>query len=159
VLLAQSGHYISRGDVARGHAQRVEPDAHGVLALAEDKDVAHALYALERVFDIDIDVVAEEEAVVAIVVRVNAGGKDKILGGLVDGDAVLVHFARQASLNIGHAVLHIDRSEIYVAVLLKDDVHAAGAIVAAGRGDVLHALDAVDLLLQRISDRGLDGLG
>ena len=38
------------------------------------------------------------------------------------------------------------------------DVDAAGAVVTAGGGDVVHALDAVDLLLQRSGDGGLDHL-
>ena len=35
----------------------------------------------------------------------------------------------------------------------------AGAVVAAGRGHVLHPLDAVDRLLERLGHGGFDGLG
>ena len=41
----------------------------------------------------------------------------------------------------------------------KVTVIDARAVVAARRGHVLHALDAVDRLLDRRGDRGLDGLG
>ena len=57
-------------DVARRQAEglqlvRVHPDAHGILAGAEDRDVAHARQPRELVLQIDDAVVRQEQAVVA----------------------------------------------------------------------------------------------
>ena len=64
VLLAQRVDDVAGGQLARREALRIEPEPHRVLALAEDDDVADAGHALERVLDVDVDVVAEEERVV-----------------------------------------------------------------------------------------------
>ena len=53
-------------------------------------------------------------------------------------------------------VLHVDRGDLDVARRLEGDGDGRDAVVAAGRGDVAHALDAVELLLERDGDRALD---
>jgi hypothetical protein len=60
VLLDQRVDHVGGGEAASGQAHRVEPDAHGVLALAEDHDVAHAGHALDGVLHVDIEVVGDE---------------------------------------------------------------------------------------------------
>ena len=52
VLLGQRVDDVERGEAARGQLGGVEPEAHGVLALAEDDDRADTGDALERVGDI-----------------------------------------------------------------------------------------------------------
>ena len=61
--------------LAAGQPVGIEPQAHRVLALAEDDDVADAGDALEVVLDEAIDVVADEERVVLVLVGVHAGGR------------------------------------------------------------------------------------
>ncbi len=51
------------------------------------------------------------------------------------------------------AVLNVNGGQVGIAGEVEGDGDAAGSIVAAGGGDVLHALGAVDLLLQRNGDR------
>ena len=46
---AQRGHDLARGQVARRHPRRVEPDAHRIVARAEDCDVADAVDARQHV--------------------------------------------------------------------------------------------------------------
>ena len=64
VLLAQRADDVGGGELAGGELDRVEPDAHGVLADAEDDDIADALDALEGVLDVDVEVIAHEEVAV-----------------------------------------------------------------------------------------------
>ena len=49
VLLSERIGDVKRGEAAGGETAGIEPDAHGVLALAEDDDVADARDAFERV--------------------------------------------------------------------------------------------------------------
>jgi hypothetical protein len=60
VLLHQRIDHIGRREVARGQPHRIKPDAHGVLALAEDHHIAHAGDALDGVLDIHVEVVGDE---------------------------------------------------------------------------------------------------
>ena len=67
VLFGEGAGDVLGGESALGETNRVEPEAHGVLALTEDRDVAHAGNAFERVPHIDIKIVGDEERIVAIV--------------------------------------------------------------------------------------------
>ena len=78
---------VGGGQAASGQADGIEPDAHGVLALAEDDDIAHAGHALEGVLDVDIEVVGDELGGVAAVAGEEAGAEDEVDVGLGDGDA------------------------------------------------------------------------
>src|SRR5204862_2555348 len=89
VLLLQRAGDVTRRDLPRRQALRIEPQPHRVLALAEDGDVADARHALQRVLDVDVDVVAEEERVVLSLFRIDAGRHDETGGLLADGDAKL----------------------------------------------------------------------
>ncbi len=60
VLLRQRVGDIQRGQPARRQLVGIEPDAHGVLALAEDDDRAHARNTLQRIRYIDVKVVGDE---------------------------------------------------------------------------------------------------
>ena len=87
VLFHQRIDHVSGGEIAGGQADRVEPEAHGVFALAEDGDVADAGHALDGVFDIDVEVVGDELVGVAAVEGEESGAEDEVGAGLVDGDA------------------------------------------------------------------------
>ena len=67
VLLAQRVDDVAAGDAAAGQLAGIEPQAHRELALAEDDDVADARHALERVADVQVDVVRDEQRVVPVV--------------------------------------------------------------------------------------------
>ena len=51
---------------------RIHPDAHGVVAGAEDLDAADAGQARERVDEVDRRVIAHEERVIFVVGRIAA---------------------------------------------------------------------------------------
>ena len=78
VLLAQRVDDIAGRQSAAGELVRIEPQAHRELALAEDDDVADARHALELVPDEAIDVVADEQRVVLVVLGVDAGGEHEV---------------------------------------------------------------------------------
>ena len=156
VLLLQGGDHVGGGQPARRQPDRIEPQAHGVLALAEDLHVGDALDALDRVLDVDVDVVADELVVVAIALAVEAGRQDERAGHLVDGDAGVLDLVGQASHHALHAVLHIDGGQVERPGQLEGDVDGAAAVVAAGGGHVAHALHAVDGLFQDGGDGRFD---
>ena len=157
-MLLQGGDHVGGRELAGGQLGGIEPDAHGVLALAEDDDVADARNALQRVLHVDVEVVGDVLVREAVVGRIEAGGKDEIRVRLGDGDAGVLDFLRKPAECGGDAVLHVDGGDVQVVARAEGDVDAAGAVVGAGRGDVVHALDAVDLLLQRNGDRRLHHL-
>ena len=61
-------HHVAGRQVARGQLGRIDPDAHAVIALAEQEDVADAVDAGQLVLDLHQGVVAQVELVVAAVV-------------------------------------------------------------------------------------------
>src|SRR5262249_39715926 len=64
VLFAQRTHHVRSSKVARRQLDWIQPQAHGILAFAEDHHVTHALHALQRVANVDIQVVADEQIVI-----------------------------------------------------------------------------------------------
>ena len=153
VLLAQRVDDVAGGDLARRQPIRIEPQPHRVLALAEDRDVADAGHALERVLDVDVEVVAEEQRVVLPVLGVDADRHDEAGRLLLDGDAGRAHLGRQAAERLVDAVLHVDLRQVLIARDVEGDGDRRDAAVGARRGHVEHALDAVDRLLERRRDR------
>ena len=158
VLLLQGADRIRRRQPAAGHAHRIQPQPHGILALAEDDDVCNSGHPLQRVLYIDVEVVAHEERRVAFFGRKHSRAQDEIVGGLGDGDAGGFDRVGQPSLGGVHAVLNVDRGQVGIAIQVKSRRDRARSVAAAGRSDVLHSLRAVDLLLQRHRHRGFHGL-
>ena len=158
VLLAQRADHVAGGDVAAGQLGRIEPQPHRELALAEHDHVADARHALDRVADVEVDVVADELARVAVVAREEPETADEAGRHLRDRDAVLPHLGRHAAERLVDAVLHVDGGEILIAIDVERHRDGGEAAVGARRGDVAHALDAVDRLLERRGHGALDGL-
>ena len=57
------------------------------------------------------------------------------------------------------AVLHVDGVDVRIGAEREGDGEGVAAVGAAGGLIVEHVVDAVDLLLDRLRDRGLDHLG
>src|SRR5262249_51509685 len=134
--------------VARGQFQRIQPQAHRIFALAENDHVAHAFDALQRVAHIEVEIIADEQIVVLVILRVEPKSHHKRARVLVDANAGSLYFHRQSPESGGGAVLHVDSSDIQVAVQVKHHVDAAGSVVTAGGTHVAHAFRAVDGLFQ-----------
>ena len=78
-----------------GELVRIEPDAHGVAAFAEDLHVADAGQALQRVDDLQIGVVAERHRVDRLVRRGQVDDEDEVRVLLLDRHAGLIDDRRQ----------------------------------------------------------------
>ena len=115
--------------------------------------VADAGDALQRVLDVDVEVVAEEQRVVLRLLGVHADRHHEAGRLLLDGDAGGADFRRHAAERLVDAVLHVDLREILIARDVERDVDRRDTGVGARRGHVEHALDAVDGLLERRGDR------
>ena len=158
VLLLQRRDHVGGGQLPCSQLCRVKPDAHGILALAEDDDVADAWNALQGILDVDVQIVGDVLVRKAVIGRVESGGKNEVRIRLGDGHAGVLDFLRQAALRGRYAVLHVDRGDVQVVSGAEGYVDVAGAVVRTGGGDVVHPLDAVDLLLQRNRNRRFDHL-
>src|SRR6202044_650054 len=60
VLLRKGVGDVEGGETTGGKAVGIEPDAHGILALAEDDDGTDARDAFEGIADVDVEVVGDE---------------------------------------------------------------------------------------------------
>ena len=138
--------------------RRVEPDPHGVLALAEDDHVADAGHALQGVAHVRVQVVADEARAVAVVLGEEAQPAHEARGVLGDGHAEVADVGGQAAHHLVDPVLDVDRREVGVARDLEVDVDRRDPAVGARGLHVRHALDAVHDLLDRRGDGALDRL-
>ena len=138
---------------------RIEPDAHAVLAQAEEGDVADAVDARQRVAHLDERVVADVELVVAPVGREQVHDHQQVGRRLERGDAEPAHVLGQPRLGDGDAVLHQHLRLVEVGAEPEGDGQRHLAVGRALRGHVEHVLDAVDLLLDRRRDGVGDDLG
>src|SRR6202171_4138013 len=158
VLLLQSGDYVGGGKLSCSQLCRVEPYAHGILAFAEDDDVADPRNPLQGILDVDVQVVGDVLVRKAVIGRVESRGKTEVGICLGDGHACVLDFLWQAALGRRYPVLHVDRGNVQVISGAEGYVDVAGAVVRTCGGDVVHPLDAVNLLLQRNRNGGFDYL-
>ncbi len=137
----------------------VEPDAHGILAGAEDVDIADARHAREFILQMDRRVIGEIERIVARVGRIERDEEEDRGRFLLDRDALRLDGLRQRGERRSDAILHQDLREIDVGADLEGHGQRIAAVGSAGRLHVNHAFDAVDLLFDRLCHRLDQGLG
>src|SRR5262249_30606588 len=154
VLVPDGLDHLAGCQVQRRQLLRVEPDAHAVLPLAEERHQADAGQARQLVEDVDLGVVAQAERVPAAVGRDEVDREQDVGRFHLHVDAFLLHAGGQ----LRHGQLDADLGEHQGGVDVGADVEADGervhAVVRTGRGHVDHTLDAVDLLLDRLADPG-----
>ena len=158
VLLGKSTQNVGGSESARGHTERVEPQAHGVFSLAKILYVSDAGNTLQRVAHVEVNVVAEKKAAVLTMLGIDTRAEHEIARRLCDADAGSFHLVGKPAKRLVHAVLNVYGGEIDVARDVKSDVDVARAVISTRGGHVLHAFDAVDLLLERRCDRRFYGL-
>ena len=149
------GVYVGGSDAQSRHAERIEPDAHGVDALAEDGDGGDALQAGDAVLYGRVDEVVEVQERIVVVAQEGVDGKE-VARAFVDVDADLFHFLGKLRLRSFHGVLDVDHRHVVVDAGLEDDGAAVRAVVVAGGREVEEVLDAVDLGFQGHRDGLLD---
>ncbi|MND99569.1 hypothetical protein D3C80_919560 [compost metagenome] len=156
VLAVQRVLDVGDRQAPRRHGPGVQPDAHGVALLAEDIHLSHAGHGGEAVDQIAAGVVGQLQPV-------HGGGAqehddDRRAVGIGLRHFRRIGLVRQAAQHARDAVAHIVGRVVDVAIQRELDVHVRSA-VAAGGVDALNALDAGDLLLDRLGDPALDHLG
>ena len=155
-LLLHGAHQIGNREPERGQPVRLHPDAHRVVAGAEDADVADAPDAIQRVDDVDVGVVGEEQRVVGLVRRRQRNDQHRKAGRLPHRQAEGVHVGRQVRLRLRHAVLDVHLIDVRIGLDVERDGQLHRAVVGVRRLHVEHVVDAVHLLLERRRDRLLD---
>ena len=158
VLFGDGVLHVDRGDAEIGELVRIEPDAHRIAPLAEDLHVADAGQALQRVDDLQIGVVAERDWIDGLIRRGQVDDENEVRVLLLDRHAALVDDRRQLRGRLRDAVLNVDGRDIRRIADVERDGDRRRAVVGARRGQIGHALDAVDLLLERRGDRIGDDL-
>ncbi len=138
-----------------GQAVGIEPHPHAVLAGAEDLHAADAADAGQLVLHPQVGVVREVEHVVALVRRDEVDDHHQVGRGLLGRHADALHFRRQPRQRLRDAVLHLDLRVVEIAAERERHRQRHRAVGGRLREHVEHALDAVDLLLERRRD----GLG
>ncbi|MNI33592.1 hypothetical protein D3C73_875500 [compost metagenome] len=155
VLRPQGGDDFRRRQVARGGLGRVDPDAHRIVAAAEHLDLADAVDPQQAVADRRVGQVAQVVGIDAGIGGGEGGQQQEAARALVHHHADLAHLFGQFRLGQGDAVLDQHLGRIQVGARLERHGDGHRPVRGRGRGHVDHALDAIDLLLDR---RG-DGLG
>jgi len=152
--LQRADHVIGR-ERQRIEPVGIEPHPHRVLSRAENVDLADAGQTRELGLQVYGRVIGEEQAVVAGVRRCQCHELQDRGGFLLNRDALCLHRLRQLRERAGHPVLHQYLREVDVHSDLEGDDERIAAVRRAPRLHVDHAVDAVDLLLDRQSD-GID---
>ena len=164
VLVADRLDDVAGGQPHAGDLLGVQPDAHGVVAGAEQVHVAHPRQPGDLVAHLQQQVVGLVERVVARLARlgvverrvaVELHDERDVGAALADVDAEAPDLLGQPRLGDGDAVLHLHLGRVEVRAELERDGQAQLPVVRRVRAHVEHVLDAVDLLL----DRRRDGVG
>jgi hypothetical protein len=149
VLLANHAHDVGRRQPPRRQPIGIQPDAHAVLAAAEHLHVTDAINAAQLVAHLQECVVGQIQHVVAFVGRYQVDDHQEVRVRLLGGDADALHFDRQPRLRLGDTILHLDLRDVRIGAERKREGQRQRAIGRRLREHVQHALDAVELLLQR----------
>jgi hypothetical protein len=143
---------VRRREAERVELLRIEPDAHRILADAQHVDVADARQARQLVDQVDGRIVAEIEAVVALVWRGQRHDLQDRGRLLLDDEALRLHGHGQGGERGADLVLYQHLREIEIGADLERDRERVGACVRAVGLHVDHLLDAVDLQLDGQGD-------
>ena len=150
---AQRVFHVLHGKPVSRQLVRVEPDAHGKFALAEDRHVGSAGCRLQH----RLDQLVGHFGQLQRGMRVRTHGQEHHREGIrLDlGDHRFVNTLRQALAHPRDLVTHVRRRRIGVARQGKADRDQAALLAADGRDDV-HTLDTGERILQYLGDLPLD---
>ena len=149
VLLLHRRDHVRGGQPARRHFIRVQPDAHRVLAGAENLDLADAGQARQLILHLQRGVVAHIQRVVLTVWRKQMHHQRQRGRLLLGGNAQTPHVLRQTRFGLRDAVLHLNLRLIRVSPRTEGHGGHQHAVRARDGFHVHHVLDAVDRLFQR----------
>ena len=141
--------HVDGAQVQRRQLVRIEPGPQAVIALPQVGDARHPRQPAQLVLHENRRIIAQKDAVVAIVGRNQVDDHQRARRHLLDADAFVLHQQRNDRQGQRHAVLHEHLGHVRVHAHLEGDGQVVGAVIGALRGHVHHAFDAADL--------GLDG--
>ena len=159
VLVLDGADDVCGRQVARGQLIRVKPQTNAVVALTKQQDVADPLDAKQLVLELDGGEIAHVDAVIAAVRREQVDGQQDLGRRFLGIHTLELHLRRQLRQGQGDAVLDEHLGDVHIGTDLERDCQRVVAVVGGLRRHVQHALDAVDLLLDRGGDRVGDHLG
>ena len=153
VLLADRVVDLAGGDVEVSQFRGIEPEAHRVCSRAEDSDARDAGETGERIDDVDVGVVGQEDRVVSVVIRVEGKADQGRWRRLDDIDPLIDHLLGELGLRLRLAHLGQDLVGRRDRVVGEDDVELRLPGTGVQGVHVLHVVDAVDLLFDRRRNR------
>ena len=156
VLLFDRVDDFLRGDVELGQLVGGDPDAHGVLACAEDGDIRNSGEPRQLVVQVDVGVVGEKKGVEGVVGGVEREKEKRCGCALLDSCSEFDDGRRQ--LRVGLSLPHLCEDLVVgrIGLHAEEHIECHAAVVGVDRIHVFHALDAIDLLLDRRGNRLLD---
>ncbi len=122
VLALQSKDDVGRGQADRLQAVGIDPNAHRIVAAAEDRDRADAVDAGQNIRDRERRVIGNEQGVARLVGRIEVNDQQQVGRFLRHGHADIAHVARQARLRDGNAVLHLHLSDVEIGAEIEAHV-------------------------------------
>ena len=150
---------VARGQVEAGELVGPQPRPHRVILRPPQGRVADAGRALDAVEQIDRHVVRDEERVLHGFGRVDRQHAQQRGGLLLDRDALLADVLGQLGQGDLHPVVDVDGVDVRIGAELEGPGERVAAVVAADALHVDHLVDAHDLRLDGLCDRGFHHLG
>src|SRR6185437_8840575 len=114
VLLLKRADNVGGRKTARGQARGIKPKPHGIFALTENSDIGNTRDALDGVADVDVYIVADEQAAVLIVVGIEGSGENEAAKALSNRHTGVDDFGRKQTESGLNAVLHVHGRKIRV---------------------------------------------
>ena len=150
---------VRRRQIEAGQALRVEPDPHRIVQLGEQRGLADARRARNRIQHVDDGVVGDEKRILRAVVAVEHDELQHGRGFLLHDEALRLHLRRQLGERALHAVVDVDGVDVGVGAERERNGQRVAAVIAAGRLHVEHLVDADDLGFERLGDAGFHHVG
>ena len=144
---------ISGRQSAASQFCRIDPDAHAVVALPEQKYISHTRQSSQFVFDLHQREIAQKKLIVTAVGRADGEAHQNVGRALERGHPGGSNHFRQQGHRQVDAVLHQHLRHVEVDPRLERHRQAVTAVVRALRRHVHDPFDAVDLLLDGRGDR------
>ena len=157
ILLVDRADHFGDRQLQFGELVGIQPYSHRIIR-AENLHVTDAADALELVENVNIGVIFHECAIVSTVRRVQRDHVRHVIRRFFCRDAGRLNIGRQRRIRNRDVVLHFDRVHIAVGADFKRHSQTVSTGVVGVRGHVIHALRAVDLLLDDLRDGFVDDL-
>ena len=130
--------HVGGRDAERGHLVRLEPDAHGEGARAEDVRALHAVDRRDLGLHDAREVIGDLVGLQHVRVKAQVHRRDLVVGGL-DVERRLLGLGRQVVAHLGDLGLDLGQGGVGVVVELEVDVDGAQPLGAGA----LHVVDAL----------------